>query len=448
MKQKIACFITALLILAPLQAQEDSTKWTLNDCIRYALEQNIQLKQNKLSLEESKVDVKTARADLFPSLSFSTSHNIVNRPYQESSAIVSGTEIISNNSKTSYTGNYGLNAQWTVWNGNRQMNTLKQQKLAQETAELTVAEQENTLKENITQLYVQILYATESVAINESTLELSKAQYERGKQLYEVGEISKSDLAQLESQVSSDNYQLVTSQTSLADYKLQLKQLLELDGEEEMVLAIPTMDETNILSPLPSKLDVYNTALGLRPEIQSGKVGIQSADLAIKIARAGYMPTLSLSAGIGTNHTSGSDYSFSEQIKNGWNNSIGLTLSVPIFQNRETKSAVEKAKIQRESSLLTLTNEQKELYRTIETMWLDAFSAQQQFVAADGQFKSSQTSYTLVNEQFNLGMVNTVELLTEKNNLLSAQQSRIQAKYMAVLNRTLLMFYAGNEIAL
>lgn len=448
MKQKIACFITALLILAPLQAQEDSTKWTLNDCIRYALEQNIQLKQNKLSLEESKVDVKTARADLFPSLSFSTSHNIVNRPYQESSAIVSGTEIISNNSKTSYTGNYGLNAQWTVWNGNRQMNTLKQQKLAQETAELTVAEQENTLKENITQLYVQILYATESVAINESTLELSKAQYERGKQLYEVGEISKSDLAQLESQVSSDNYQLVTSQMSLADYKLQLKQLLELDGEEEMVLAIPTMDETNILSPLPSKLDVYNTALGLRPEIQSGKVGIQSADLAIKIARAGYMPTLSLSAGIGTNHTSGSDYSFSEQIKNGWNNSIGLTLSVPIFQNRETKSAVEKAKIQRESSLLTLTNEQKELYRTIETMWLDAFSAQQQFVAADGQFKSSQTSYTLVNEQFNLGMVNTVELLTEKNNLLSAQQSRIQAKYMAVLNRTLLMFYAGNEIAL
>ena len=113
---------------------------------------------------------------------------------------------------------------------------------------------------------------------------------------------------------------------------------------------------------------------------------------------------------------------------------------------RETKSAVEKAKIQRESRQLDLTNAQKELYRTIETMWLDASSAQQQFVAADAKLKSSQSSYELVNEQFKLGMKNTVELLTEKNNLMSAQQERVQAKYMAILNRVLLEFYAGNQI--
>lgn len=447
MKQGIVYAIAAFAITSPwgVFAQEVKT-WTLNDCIRYALEQNIQLQQNRLSLEESKVDVKTAKAALFPSLSFSTGHNMTNRPYQETSSMVSGTEIISSSNKTSYTGSYGLNAQWTVWNGGQRLNTIKQQKLNKETAELTVNEQENTLQEEITKLYVQILYADESVRINEGTLELSKAQYERGKELLAAGDISKSELAQLESQVSNDNYQLVTAQTSLENYKLQLKQLLELDGDREFTLAIPELDETNVLSPLPAKTDIYNTALALRPEIQSSRLNIQSADLSISMAKAGYMPNVSLTAGIGTNHTTGSDFTFSEQVKRGWNNSIGLSVSLPIFSNRETKSAVEKAKIQRESRQLDLTNAQKELYRTIETMWLDASSAQQQFVAADAKLKSSQSSYELVNEQFKLGMKNTVELLTEKNNLMSAQQERVQAKYMAILNRVLLEFYAGNQI--
>lgn len=447
MKQGIVYAIAAFAITSPwgVFAQEVKT-WTLNDCIRYALEQNIQLQQNRLSLEESKVDVKTAKAALFPSLSFSTGHNMTNRPYQETSSMVSGTEIISSSNKTSYTGSYGLNAQWTVWNGGQRLNTIKQQKLNKETAELTVNEQENTLQEEITKLYVQILYADESVRINEGTLELSKAQYERGKELLAVGDISKSELAQLESQVSNDNYQLVTAQTSLENYKLQLKQLLELDGDREFTLAIPELDETNVLSPLPAKADIYNTALALRPEIQSSRLNIQSADLSISMAKAGYLPNVSLTAGIGTNHTTGSDFTFSEQVKRGWNNSIGLSVSLPIFSNRETKSAVEKAKIQRESRQLDLTNAQKELYRTIETMWLDASSAQQQFVAADAKLKSSQSSYELVNEQFKLGMKNTVELLTEKNNLMSAQQERVQAKYMAILNRVLLEFYAGNQI--
>ena len=447
MKQGIVYAIAAFAITSPwgVFAQEVKT-WTLNDCIRYALEQNIQLQQNRLSLEESKVDVKTAKAALFPSLSFSTGHNMTNRPYQETSSMVSGTEIISSSNKTSYTGSYGLNAQWTVWNGGQRLNTIKQQKLNKETAELTVNEQENTLQEEITKLYVQILYADESVRINEGTLELSKAQYERGKELLAAGDISKSELAQLESQVSNDNYQLVTAQTSLENYKLQLKQLLELDGDREFTLAIPELDETNVLSPLPAKADIYNTALALRPEIQSSRLNIQSADLSISMAKAGYLPNVSLTAGIGTNHTTGSDFTFSEQVKRGWNNSIGLSVSLPIFSNRETKSAVEKAKIQRESRQLDLTNAQKELYRTIETMWLDASSAQQQFVAADAKLKSSQSSYELVNEQFKLGMKNTVELLTEKNNQMSAQQERVQAKYMAILNRVLLEFYAGNQI--
>lgn len=449
MKQEIVYVMMALATASPLtlSAQEAKT-WTLSECIRYALKQNIQLRQNRLSLEESKVDVKTAKAALFPSLSFTTGHNVVNRPYQETSSMVNGTEIINSTNKTSYTGNYGLNAQWTVWNGGKRKNTIKQQKLNKEIAELTVSEQENTLKEEITKLYIQVLYAEESVRINQGTLKLSNAQYERGEELLTAGEISKSELAQLKSQVSNDQYLLVTAQTNLENYKLQLKQMLELEDNQNMNLDTLSINENDILSPLPAKKDVYQTALALRPEIQSSKTEIQSADLNVRMAKAGYMPTVSLSAGIGTNHSSGSNFTFSEQVKNGWNNSIGLILSLPLFSNRETKSAIEKAKIQYESSQLDLTNAQKSLYKEIESIWLDASSAQQQFVAAESKLKSCRSSYELVNEQFSLGMKNIIELLTEKNNLMSAQQERIQAKYMALLNRTLLTFYSGKEIDL
>ncbi len=447
MKKRELIFFAAFATFLSANAQEKQT-WSLEDCINYALEKNIQLQQNKISLQESEVDVKTAKAALFPGLSFNTGQNVVNRPYQQNSATVSGTEIISSNNKTTYNGSYSLNAQWTLWNGGQRLNNIKQQKKNQEIAELSVAETENTLKEEITKLFLQILYADESVNINKGTLEVSKATYERAKELFNQGSISKADLAQLESQVGNDEYQLVTSESSLRNYKLQLKQMLELDGTAEMELELPVLDDAKVMQLLPSQEDVYQTALANRPEIQSSKLSIDNAKLAISSAKSGYFPTISLSASTSSMTNNSSQNNWAQQMKYGWNNMIGLNISVPIFNNRQTKSAVEKAQFQYNSSLLNLQDKQKGLYTDIETIWLDALNAQQQYAAAEVKLKSSQTSFDMVNEQFKLGMKNTVELLTEKNNLLSAQQQRIQAKYMAILNRTLLDFYAGKDIEL
>ncbi len=423
-------------------------QWDLQSCIDYAKEQNITIRKNRITAASTQIDVKTAKAALFPSLSFSTGHQVVNRPYQERSSRVSGSEIISSNSKTSYNGNYGLNASWTLYNGNKRLKTIQQEKLNNQMAELDVATSENNIQESITQVYIQILYAAESVKVNENTLQVSIAQRDRGQELLNAGSIAKSDLAQLEAQVSTDRYQLVTAQATLEDYKLQLKQLLELDGENEMNIYLPALSDENVLAPLPTKRDVYISALSLRPEIEASKLNVEASELGINIAKSSYFPTISLSAGIGTNHTSGSDFTFGEQVKNGWNNSIGLSVSVPIFNNRQTKSAVQKAKLQYETSILSLLDEQKALYKTIESLWLDANSAQQRYAAANEKLKSTQISYELISEQFNLGMKNTVELLTEKNNLLQAQQEQLQAKYMAILNTQLLKFYQGDQLAL
>ena len=308
--------------------------------------------------------------------------------------------------------------------------------------------QRHGIEESITQIYVQILYAAEAVKVNETTLDVSQAECERARALLAAGSIAKSDLAQLEAQVSTDKYQLVTAQATLQDYKLQLKQLLELSGEDEMDLYIPALGDENVLSPLPSKSDVYRSALTLRPEIEAGRLNVKASELDINIARSGYIPTVSLSAGIGSTNTTGNDFTFGEQIKQNWNNSLGVTVSVPIFNNRQTKSAVQKAKIQKQSSELDLLDNQKALYKTIEGLWLDASSAQQRYVAAIEKLRSTQTSYDLIQEQFNLGMKNTVELLTEKSNLLNAQQETLQAKYMAILNTQLLKFYQGEKITL
>lgn len=448
MKQRTLCLITILAAASSLYAQEASKQWSLQDCIDYALEKNIKLQQDKIALEESDIDVKTAKAELFPSLSFSTGHNVINRPYQQNSSTVSGTEIISSDSKTTYNGNYSLNAQWTLWNGGKRLNTIKQQKTARDIASLSVSETKNMLQEEITKLFVQILYADESVKINKSTLETSEANFKRGEELFKEGSISKADLAQLESQVGNDQYQLVTSESTLRNYKLQLKQLLELDGTDEMTLALPTLSDEQVMKVLPSQADVYQTALTTRPEIQSGQLSIDNAKLGIKTAKAGYMPTISLSASSSSTTNSASTNNWAQQMKYGWNNMIGVSLSIPIFDNRQNKSNVQKAKLQYSNSQLNLATKQKELYSTVETLWLDALNAQQQYAAADTKLKSSQTSYDMVSEQFTLGMKNTVELLTEKNNLQSAQQQRLQAKYMAVLDRALLDFYAGNKIEL
>ena len=447
MKRRNQCLAIWLMASLPILAQEP-IQWSLEKCIDYALENNLQLKQSKISMKESEVDVKSAKASLFPSLSFSSGHNVANRPYQENMNMVSGSEVITSSSTTTYSGNYGLNAQWTVWDGNKKLNNVKQRETSLQISSLAIDEVGNSLQEQITQIYVQILYANESVKINENTLEVSKANYNRGLEMFNVGSISKADLAQLEAQVSNDQYQLTVSKSSLSEYKLQLKQLLELEGTEEMELILPELSDEDILSPLAGQEEIYQQALAIRPEIRSGELSVENSKLDVSIAKAGYYPTISLSASTGSNTNSASNQSWSRQMKSSWNNTIGLNISIPLFDNRQNKSAVEKARLQLSNNQINLINKEKELYQTIESMWHNANNAQQEYMAADIKLKSSQASFDMVNEQFNLGMKNIVELLTEKNNLLSAQQQRIQAKYMAILERTLLQFYAGKEISL
>jgi len=445
--------LTALLGASSVVfAQDDSNvsgkKWTLDECIAYALEHNIQLQQKAVSKQQSEVELEAQKAALFPSLSFSTNQNASWRPWSESYTNLSNGTMTTTSSDVNYTGSYGLNANWTVWNGGRNQKNVEKSKLASELTDYETAATANTIQEQITQYYVQILYQTEAVEVNKQILEASKLQRDRAKVMVEVGSIARVDLAQLEAQVSQDEYNVVNSQTTLENYKLQLKQLLELVGTEDFDVATPAVGDDKVLMPLPSVNEVYQQAYATRPEIQSGKLSIESSELDIDIAKRGYYPTVGLTAGIGTSNSSGMDKSLGDQWKTNLSNSIGLTLSVPIFDQKQNKSNVELAKLAKISSELDLQNTEKELYSQVETYWLNAKSAQQQYKYAKTNKESMQESYDLVSEQFKLGLKNIVELTTGKNNLLQAEQQLLQSKYTALLNVAMLKFYQGEHIQL
>jgi outer membrane protein len=440
MKKVLTLMMMGLLFVTVSQAQQ---KWTLRQCIEHALQNNISLQKTRLAKRSATEDLRQSQAALLPSLSASTNQSVGYRPWTNSgvATVTNGTVSTSVN-KTYYNGSYGLNASWTVWNGNRNRNQVKLNRLAEQQAELDSAYTANSIQEQIAQLYVQILYLNEAIGVNEQSLEASKMNEERGQQMVEIGKMSKADLAQLTAQRATDEYNLVNARSNLASYKLQLKQLLEIT-DADFDIEIPEASDEEALAEIPSLPSIYEAALNTRPEIENSRLSIRSSDIQLNIARAQGLPTISMTGGIGTSTNSLSTNGWGNQIKTNLDASIGASLSIPILDNRSTRTAINKAKLQQEQALLDLQDQQKKLYSTIEGYWLDAQTNQQKFRAALLNVESEEQSYTLLSEQFQLGLKNIVELMNGKTNLLNAQQNMLQSKYMTILDLQLLKFYKG-----
>lgn len=428
--------IVILMAMASISAHAQK-QWTLKDCIDYAMKNNITLKQAVLKKESATEDRKQSEAALLPSLTATTNQSLGYSPWMEGVNVKKG----------SYSGTYGINAQWTVWNGGQNRNTVKSNELAEQQAELSAQETANSIQERIAQLYVQILYMNEAIEVNRQSLEASKKNEERGKTMLEVGKMSKADLAQLTAQRATDEYNLVNAQSNLANYKLQLKQLLEIT-DPSFDIAMPTANDEQALVAIPAMQSVYEQALLTRPEVKSQELAITKSDIAIKSAKAGYLPTVNLTGGVGTSTSSRSDNGWGNQMKTNFDATVGVGVSIPLIDGRKNKTSVNKARIQREQALLSQQDVRKELYTTIEGFWLDAQSNQQKFRAAQVSVESEQQSYDLLSEQFQLGLKNIVELMNGKTNLLQAQQNKLQSKYTTILNIQLLKFYQGESITL
>ncbi|MDY4626947.1 MAG: TolC family protein [Prevotella sp.] len=425
----------------------EAKKWTLQECLSYALSNNITLQRARLTKASAHEDVLQAQAQLLPSLSASTSHVVAYTPFPETGrAQVTNGYVESSVDKVSYNGSYGINANWTMWNGNQNHNLVKLNKLIEQKAEVDSAVTANSIQEQIAQLYVQILYSAEAIKVNQQSLEASKKNEERGKEMVKVGSMSKAELSQLTAQRAQDEYNIVAAESNMRDYTRQLKQLLQITNDDNFEVETPTEETGDALQAIPALTQVYEEALSNRPEIKSSQLAIEQNQLNLKIAKAQSLPSVALTAGVSTNSTTLNDNAWGTQLKNNLGLNGGVTVSIPIFDQRKKKTAVSKALISIEDSKMQLRDQETQLYATIENYWIQATTNQAKYRSSVANTKSQQDSYDMLSEQFRLGLKNIVELMNGKTNLITAQQEQLQSKYLTLLNINMLKFYMQGEI--
>lgn len=420
-------------------------QWTLKECIDYALENNISLQKTQIKKASANEDYLQSKAALLPSLSASSNQNISYTPWVTSG--ISGEGFTKSSvDKVYYNGSYSVMGNYVIWNGNKNRNQVKLNKLTYEAAALDSATQAQNLQEQIATLYIQICYSTEAIKVNQESYKSSLENENRGKEFVKNGKMSQADLAQLTAQRAQDEYNIVAAESNVKNYKRQLKELLQITNDEAFDIVIPSTTDSQALASIPALNSVYASALDNRPEIKSYQNMIDQSNLNIDIAKAGKMPTISANAGVSTSSTSMNKTGWGTQIKQNFNLGGGVSISIPIYDNRATKTAINKANLQKQSSMLDLKNEQTKLYSTIENYWLQANTNQSQFKAAKVSTESAKTSFELLNEQFKLGLKNIVELRTGKDNLLNAQQNELQAKYLTIINLGMLNFYKNGKV--
>ena len=420
-------------------------QWTLKECINYALENNISLQKTQIKKASANEDYLQSKAALLPSLSASSNQNVSYTPWVTSG--ISGEGFTKSSvDKVYYNGSYSVTGNYVIWNGNKNRNQVKLNKLTYEAAALDSATQAQNLQEQIATLYIQICYSTEAIKVNQESYKSSLENENRGKEFVRNGKMSQADLAQLTAQRAQDEYNIVAAESNVKNYKRQLKELLQITNDEAFDIVIPSTTDSQALASIPALNSVYASALDNRPEIKSYQNMIDQSNLNIDIAKAGKMPTISANAGVSTSSTSMNKTGWGTQIKQNFNLGGGVSVSIPIYDNRATKTAINKANLQKQSSMLDLKNEQTKLYSTIENYWLQANTNQSQFKAAKVSTESAKTSFELLNEQFKLGLKNIVELRTGKDNLLNAQQNELQAKYLTILNLGMLNFYKNGKV--
>ncbi|WP_308992792.1 TolC family protein [Mariniflexile litorale] len=442
---KFYLIIASLLVTSFTFTQETPSNpslkiWSLQDCIAYALENNITVKDAALNKNMAEIDYSKAKSSRLPNLFGSASQNFS-----------SGNTIdpITSDYVTDqiHSTNVGVNSSITLFQGNQISNQIKQNKLWLEQSIFQEEVEKNNIVLNLLETYLQTLFSKESIAIAENNLAASEKEVLRAKARLDAGTIALSDYTEAQSQAATNKYNVITSKNNYQQYIIALKQLLELPPME--ALEIETIDENmGVINPELNKIEVYSKALSFLPEIQASNLKIAANEKELDIAKGGFLPTLSLTGSLGSGYTSINDNTFSDQFNVNFNQRLGLSLSIPIFNRNQTKAAVKAASINIEKAQIQKQSTEKEVYKKVETTYQNAVSAQEQVIAAEASKNAAEQSYKLAQKKYELGDLSTTDLVISQNTFTNAQQNYLQAKYLNILYHQLLQFYQGNNINL
>ncbi|RPE00826.1 TolC family protein [Aureibaculum marinum] len=430
-------------VLASAQEVENSTAskvWSLEDMINYALEHSITVKDAALNTTLAAVDYNKSKSSRLPNLFGSASQN-----FSSGNTIdpITSDYVADQINST----NVGINSSMTLFQGNQLNNQIKQNKLILEQSAYLEEVEKNNIELSILETYLQALYSKESIQIAENNLKTSEQEVIRAKTRLDAGSIALNDYADAQSQAATNKYNVIAAKNDYQQYIIELKQLLELKPTD--TLEIKALDDDIDLMNLElNQVEIYNKALKTLPEIKASSLTIAANEKELDIAKGSFLPSLTLSGSLGSGYTSVNDNSFSDQFDINFNQKLGLSLSIPIFNRNQTKAAVQTAKINIDKAEIQKTNTEKELYKKIEIAFQNTLSAQEQLVAAEASKEAAEQSYKLALKKYELGDLSTTDLIINQNTYTNAQQNYLQAKYLNILYHQLLQFYQGNDIKL
>jgi outer membrane protein len=443
---KIHFFPVLFLFIFPVtgssQKSEEDNIWTFEECLQYALTQNIQIRKSDLSYQSAIVNIDYMKAQRFPSLNASVNQGF-NWANQED--ISSGDSDFKGTNNT----NYSLNSSMTLYNGFSINNRIKQAQVDLQSSQYNSETIRESVSLNIMDAYLQVLYTEEQVRNSEKQWESTREELRLAEERLNLGIISQSDYLQVKSQLASEKLTLANSQSQFSIAKVNLMQLMELPVSDNFVFAHPNMDAVANLNRIPEAALVYNTALEIKPQVKNAELDKESATFDEKIARADYFPVFSVNMGIGTGYSSlTSDQVYFSQMNDKINPSIGFNLAIPIFQKKQVQTRVSNARIGIRNAELSEIEVKNQLRKEIEQACVDVNSAQIEYEASLEQYQAIQESYNLSEEKFQQGLINSVDFLFEKTNLIVSESQLLQSKYNLIYSYKILDFYTGVPLTL
>jgi len=459
MKTKLSILVAFFIVITSF-AQDK--KWTLKECVDHALEHNLSVQRASYTTELRNEDINIAKGNKLPGVSGSASHN-----YSFGSGInpISGSRV-SNDTRSN---NFSVGTSVTLFNGFKIKNAYEQSKVAYEASKLDLEKMKNDISLNIVNSYLNVLFNKENLKIAEAQVEISSQQLDQTKELVDAGVQPKGNLLEVEATKINDENSVVTAKNNVDLALLTLSQILQIPNVGFDIEDVP-VNISSVALLYNDTNEIFEKAVSLQPEIKSAELSLQNSETDIKIAKSDYLPSVSLSGGLGTgyNHLQGSsdDFfvpedindptgpqrlvknGFFDQLDSNFGQSIGLTLSIPIFSRGQVKSNVNRAKINQEISKINLSDQKRELRESIERAYINAKATLKEYEAAQKSVDAQQLSFEYAQERYNLGATNSFDFEQVKNRLINAQADLARAKYNFVFRTKLLEFYYGIPIVI
>lgn len=420
----------ASLIILLIAVSAFAADWTLEDCLKRAEEASLSLKVSKLGEEQAAIAIKTAKTDRYPSLSANINNTLYDNPFVEGP-------------KDHYRLSLGISGSIVLWNGGATSLSVETAQIDKQEAEMRTALASLNLRVSVLDAYYAYLTANEKIEIAKKALEISEAEKENQFKLFEAGNITKRDLVLAEADAAQKQVSLLTAEQAKTNAETTLRQLLEIPREEEFRIIAENLDSLTpeSLEEIPSLDSILNLAKSSNPNLVADSLATLSAEKNVKLAGKNSSISVTLGAQAGTGLQAWESDGYGNQLKYGYNHSITLGINIPIIDKGSTTNKVLNAQIQSERSKITQQETLKALENLMEQLYLNAMAAENQWKAAMLQVQANEAAFQVANDQKNLGAITYTDYLSYKADLETSKITLTQAKYSALLARSLLKLY-------